>query len=174
MSKPFMFSVEMLHEMTGNNRQYLSKKIKRMVDDPNIRLKAVLKSNREGYQISEEEVLRCFDKVTSEQIAQYKEHYLSESRHLKARMLTREEPERALFLKDEYALLYDWKIRMAATAPNRKDTPEMRAYLEGELKKILEMRSEKCEELNRLVQACDETIAQIQQVLGNLDGASET
>lgn len=174
MSKPFMFSVEMLHEMTGNNRQYLSKKIKRMVDDPNIRLQAVLKSNREGYQISEEEVLRCFDKVTSEQIEQYKEHYLSESRRLKARMLTREEPEQALFLKDEYALLYDWKIRMAATAPSRKDTPEMRAYLEGELKKILEMRSEKFEELNRLVQACDETIAQIQQVLGNSDGTSRT
>ena len=59
----FQFTVGMLAELTGSNRQYLSRKIKRMIEDPEIRLQAVIRSNKEGYRIAEEEVLRCFDRV---------------------------------------------------------------------------------------------------------------
>lgn len=74
-NRPFMFSVEMLADMTGGNKQYLSKKIKELAEDPQVQLKAVLRSKKEGYQIPEDEVLRCFPKITSGQVKEYKERY---------------------------------------------------------------------------------------------------
>jgi len=51
LNESFMFTVGMLAEITGGNKQYISKKIKKMMDSPEISLQAVLKSNKEGYQI---------------------------------------------------------------------------------------------------------------------------
>ena len=87
----FQFTVGMLAELTGSNRQYLSRKIKRMTEDPEIRLQAVIRSNKEGYRISEEEVLRCFDRITPQQIADFKEQF---DRTPRVRMLTQKKEEK--------------------------------------------------------------------------------
>ena len=97
----FMFNVEMLAEMTGGNKQYLSKKIKGMTEDPQIQLKAVLRSKKEGYQISEEEVLRCFPKITPKQVQDYKEQYLNMDISPKVKMLTRQEESVPRYMEKE-------------------------------------------------------------------------
>lgn len=171
----FMFSVEMLADMTGGNKQYLSKKIKGMVEDPDIRLQAVLRSKKEGYQISEEEVLRCFPKVTPKQVQEFKEHYLNMDISPKVKMLTRRGEESApKYMEKENELLIQWKVRMAATPPDKKNSPQMREYLKNEIEKIRELREEKIREsarLELLINNCDKMISEIEQKLdsGNDD-----
>ncbi len=165
----FMFNVEMLAEMTGGNKQYLSKKIKGMAEDPDIRLQAVLRSKKEGYQISEDEVLRCFPKVTPKQVQEYKEHYLNMDISPKVKMLTRRDEEPAAkYMEKENELLIEWKVRMAATPPDKKNSPQMREYLKAEIEKIKEMREEKIKEFVRLellINNCDKMISEIEQKL---------
>jgi len=176
MSSGFMFSVGMLADMMGGNPQYLSKKVKRMVDDPEIKLQTVLKSNKEGYQIPEEEVLRCFGKVTPGQIRAYKERYLeSASPKPKVRKLTEAKTQPQGYLEEENERLIAWKVHMAATAPEKKHTKEMREYLEGELRKISDMKKEasaakevKLKEYNLLELLegnCDRMMAEIMEQL---------
>ena len=165
----FMFSVEMLAEMTGGNKQYLSKKIKGMVQDPDIQMKAVLRSKKEGYQISEEEVLRCFPKITPKQVQDYKEQYLNMDVSPKVKMLTRQEESAPKYMEKENELLIQWKVKMAATPPDKKNSPQMYEYLKNEIKKIQELREEKIKEsvrLELLINNCDKMILEIQKKLG--------
>ena len=49
-NRPFMFSVEMLADMTGGNKQYLSKKIKELAEDPQVELIYVASPHSHHYQ----------------------------------------------------------------------------------------------------------------------------
>ena len=170
----FMFNVEMLAEMTGGNKQYLSKKIKGKTEDPQIQLKAVLRSKKEGYQISEEEVLRCFPKITPKQVQDYKEQYLNMDISPKVKMLTRQEESVPRYMEKESELLIEWKVRMAATPPDKKNSPAMREYLKDEIKKIKELREEKIKEsvrLELLINNCDKMILEIERKLGQEEAA---
>lgn len=161
LNKSFMFTVGMLADMTGGNKQYLSKKIKKMIDDPNIKLQAILKSNKEGYQISEEEVLRCFDKITPSQIQKYKKEYMSIELMPKVKMLTSKEELQKRYLEEENNILIEWKVRLAATSPDKKNTPEMYKYLEEEIEKIKKLKEEKLKEyimLEMFIDNCDKMI----------------
>ena len=165
----FMYTVEMLAEMTSGNKQYLSKKIKGMAEDPDISLQAVLRSKKEGYQIPEEEVLRCFPKVTPRQVQEFKERYLNMAVSPKVKMLTRQEAVPAQkYMEKENERLIQWKVRMAATAPDKKNSPGMREYLQQEIEAIRQMREEKIKESVRLelfINNCDKMILEIQQKL---------
>ena len=75
-------------------------KIKQLIEDPEIRLKAELHSNKEGYQIPEREVLRCFDKITPIQVKAYKESLLERTAKPKiSRMGQKTEPAKEQFWK---------------------------------------------------------------------------
>lgn len=176
LKKSFMFSVEMLADMTGGNKQYLSKKVKEMVEDPQIELQAILKSKKEGYQIPEEEVLRCFHKITPRQVQEYKERYLEMESTPKVRMLTRKEEEKgAKYMEDESEALFEWKVRLAAAAPDKKNSAEMRAYLGNEIEKIRELKDKKMKEreikiketlrLEFFIDNCDKMLREIQERL---------
>lgn len=176
LEKSFMFSVEMLADMTGGNKQYLSKKVKEMVEDPQIRLQAILKSKKEGYQIPEEEVLRCFHKITPRQVQEYKERYLEMESVPRVRMLTRKEEEKGTkYMEDENEILFEWKVRLAAAAPDKKNTAEMRAYLGNEIEKIKELKDKKMREremkiketlrLEFFIDNCDKMLREIQERL---------
>lgn len=147
-----------------------------MTEDPQIRLQAVLKSKKEGYQIPEEEVLRCFHKITPRQVQEYKERYLEMDLTPKVRMLTRKEEEReARHMEDENEVLFEWKVRLASAAPDQKDTAQMREYLEGEIEKIKELRDKKMREreikiketlrLEFFIDNCDKMMTEIQKRL---------
>lgn len=158
-----MFTVSMLAEMTGSNRQYLSRKIKKMVEDPQIGLCATMRSNKEGYRISEQEVLRCFDNISPQQIQAYKMQHLGEFTGV--RMLTQESQTKQRPLMEENDLLIEWRIQIAAAAPNKKYSPEMYAYLENQLKQIQKLKDEKLKELaclEHLVENAERAISDIQ------------
>ncbi len=166
MERTFMFSVGMLAELTGSNRQYLSRKIKRMVEDPEIRLQAEIRSNKEGYRISEEEVLRCFEKITPQEIEAYKAQYALRMPGI--RKLTQQSETGQRYLEKERELLVEWKIRLAATAPDRKYSREMRAYLEETAQKIRHMQEEKLRELvllEDLLENSSRVLAELQERL---------
>lgn len=163
-----MFTVSMLAEMTGSNRQYLSRKIKRMVEDPQIGLCATIRSNKEGYRIPEQEVLRCFDNISHQQIQAYKKHQLGEFPGV--HMLTQESPKEQKTFKEENDLLIEWRIQLAAAAPDKKYSTEMYEYLEEQLVQIQKIRDEKLKELARLehlVESAERTISDIQFRLKN-------
>ena len=165
----FMFSVGMLAEMTGGNRQYLSRKIKQLIEDPEIRLKAELHSNKEGYQIPEREVLRCFDKITPIQVKAYKESLLERTVKPKiSRMGQKTEPAKEQFLEKENEVLTQWRFKLAGTPAAKKNSPEIREYLEGEIRRIKELRQEKLREyvlLEQFLSNCDKTIEDIEKRL---------
>lgn len=166
MSKPFIFTVAMLAELTGQNPQYLSKKVRSLVEDPNIKLQAVLRSNKEGYQIPEEEVLRCFNKVTEQQVQRYKEEYSPRSVYPRVRKLTSRGEEWPS--DSEMDLLYNWRIYLAGLSPAQANTPETRLYLEGEEEKLRRLKEEKLKEfavLEKLIKDCDEMIEKIRERL---------
>lgn len=173
----FMFTVGMLADLTGGNRQYLSKKIKKMLEDPEIKLQAELKSNKEGYQIPESEVLRCFDQITPAQLQKYKEEYLSMDSRPRLKMLTQKEEEpMEKYLEKENEVLIEWKVRLAATKPEEKNTPKMRNYLEEEMEKIKALKKEKFKEylmLELFLDNCDKMIEQIQKRLDTIDTKEE-
>lgn len=149
--KSFMFSVDMLADMLGGNKQYLSKKVKQMTQDPQIKLQAVIRSRKEGYLIPEEEVLRCFDKVTPGQIQEYKKCYLAAEYMPKVKRLTRQENKgEKAYLEEENEMIIEWKVRLAATAPDKKNIPEMREYLENEMEKIKKLKEEKMKDYCKL------------------------
>jgi len=161
-----MFSVGMLAELTNSNRQYLSRKIKRMVEDPEIHLQAEIRSNKEGYRISEEEVLRCFEKITPQEVEAYKAQYAL--RMPGVRKLTEQPEQGRRYLEKENELLVEWRIRLAATAPDQKHSQEMRAYLEETVQKIQRMREEKLREqvlLEVLLENSGRVITEIQERL---------
>lgn len=158
-----MFTVSMLAEMTGSNRQYLSRKIKKMVEDPQIGLCATIRSNKEGYRISEKEVLRCFDNISPQQIQAYKKQQMGEFTGV--HMLTQEPQTQQRPLMEENDLLIEWRIQIAAAAPNKKYSSEMYAYLEDQLVRIQKLKDEKLKELARLehlVENAERTISDIQ------------
>ncbi len=169
LDETFMFTVGMLSEITGGNKQYLSKKIKKMIDDPDIRLKALLKSNKEGYQIAEDEVLRCFDKITPAMLGEYKKRCLSMEPVPKVRMLTEKEDSAAdSYLRKENEMLIEWKVRLAAASPEQKDTQEMRGYLLEQAERIAELKKEKLKEyvmLEMFIENCDKMIEDIHKRL---------
>lgn len=168
MNKPFVFTVAMLAEMTGQNPQYLSKKVRNLVEDPKVRLQATLRSNKEGYQIPEEEVLRCFHKITEQQVQRYKEEYLLRSTYPRARKLTSKGEEQVV---SETDLLYNWKIYLAGLSPVQINTPETRAYLESEEEKLRQLKEAKLKEfavLEKLIQDCDNMIDKIRERLINI------
>ncbi len=180
-TETFMFTTGMLSELMGGNRQYISKKIKKLMEDPEVNLKAVLKSNKEGYQISEEEVLRCFDGITPGMVQKYKENYLSMELKPKIKKLTnREEHIKEMNLDDkgiamdlqkETERLIEWKIKLASTKKEQKNSLEMRAYLENEIKEIEELKNKKLKEYNMLemfMWNCDKVIDEINQKLQSL------
>lgn len=170
MNNPFIFTVAMLAEMLGKNPQYMSKKVRQMVEDPAVRLQATLRSNKEGYQIPEEEVLRCFSKVSLEQIQQYKTAYLLRDTRPRVRKLTRTAPE-PLPEETETDLLYNWRIHLAGLSPEQKNSPETRAYLEAEAAKLQQLKEEKLKEsaiLERLILDCDVMISKIQTRLRSM------
>ena len=149
--------------MMGSNRQYLSRKIKRMIEDPEIGLCATIRSNKEGYRISEQEVLRCFDNVSYQQIQAYKKQQLGEFTGV--HMLTQESQTQCRTFEKENDLLIEWRIQMAAAAPEKKKSPEMYAYLEEQLAQIQNLRDLKLKELARLehlVENTERTISDIQ------------
>ncbi len=163
----FQFTVGMLAELTGSNRQYLSRKIKRMTEDPEIRLQAVIRSNKEGYRIPEEEVLRCFDQITPQQIADFKEQF---DRMPRVRMLT-PEPEKkpGRYLEEENNELVEWKIHLASASAEERGSEEMREYLEGALEGLRKMQSEKLREqvlLEVFLENCERTIQELEGRLG--------
>ncbi len=171
LNESFMFTVGMLAEITGGNKQYISKKIKKMMDSPEISLQAVLKSNKEGYQISEEEVLRCFDKITPGMLKEYKEQYLAMEPAPKVKMLTKEEsaPASPKYLEKENEALLEWKVQLAAASPDRKESPQMREYLMGEIEKINGLKKEKLREyvmLELFLENCDRMVEDIRKRLG--------
>lgn len=170
MNKPFIFTVAMLAEMLGNNPQYLSKKVRQMVEDPAVRLQATLQSNKKGYQIPEEEVLRCFANVSPEQIQQYKSTYLLRGSRPRVRKLTQPAPEAPQ--EETYMdLLNNWRIYLAGLSPEQKNTPETRAYLEAEAAKLQRLKEEKLKEnaiLERLILDCDSMISKIQNRLSSM------
>lgn len=169
LERSFMFSIDMLAEMLDGNKQYLSKKVKQMTQDPEIKLQAVIKSRKEGYMIPEEEVLRCFDKVTPGQVQEYKERHLATGYTPKVKKLTQQEKKgEAAYLEKENEMLIEWKIRLAATAPDKKNTPEMREYLENEIEKIRDLKEDKMKDYCKLEMFffnCDKMISEIQQRL---------
>ena len=169
LEKSFMFSVDMLADMLGANKQYLSKKVKQMTQDPEMKLQAVIRSRKEGYLISEEEVLRCFDKVTPGQVREYKECHWAAGHTPKARKLTRQEnKEETAYLEKENEMIIEWKIHLAATAPDKKNTPEMREYLKNEIERIQDLKVDKMKDYCKLEMFffnCDKMIAEIQQRL---------
>ena len=172
----FMFSVEMLADMMNGNKQYLSKKVKRLVEDPGVRMKAVLKSKKEGYQIPEDEVLRCFDKVSPEQISEYKKQYQASRLMPGVRMLTGRNQAESRDPSGEERLLIEWKVRLAATAPDRKNSPEIREYLIQEKEKIEALREEKMKEylsLELFLGNCDRMIREIEQRLNPAEESRE-
>lgn len=171
LEKSFMFSVDMLADILGGNKQYLSKKVKQMTQDPEIKLQAVIRSRKEGYLIPEEEVLRCFDKITPGQLREYKERYLAAEYTPKIKRLTQQEvevKEETAYLEKENETLIEWKVRLAATAPDKKNTPEMREYLKNEMERIRKMKEEKMKDYCKLEMFffnCDKMIEEIQQRL---------
>lgn len=169
MNKPFVFTVAMLAEMTGQNPQYLSKKVRNLVEDPEVQLQATLRSNKEGYQIPEEEVLRCFHRITEQQVQRYKAEYSQRSAYPRARKLTSREEERTFASGTD--LLYNWKIYLAGLSPAQINTPETRAYLEREEEKLQRLKEEKLKEyavLEKLIQDCETMIDKIRERLINM------
>lgn len=173
----FMFTVGMLAGMTGSNRQYLSRKVKRMIEDPDVRLQAVMKSNKEGYQISEEEVLRCFDRITPRQIQEFKKKYIEEMPRTSVRMLTRQEESGSYrYLEKENEQLIEWKIRLAAASPEQKHTKEIQQYLREEMEKIQRLKEEKMREhalLEIFIGNCGQMIQEIQSRLDEGESQEE-
>lgn len=165
----FMFSVEMLAEMTGGNRQYLSRKVKQLIEDPAVHMKAILKSNKEGYQIPEEEVLRCFDKISPRQIQEYKAEYYGANTVSKIQKLGKEkEKDSYAYLEKETQILMEWRFRLAATPPEKKKSPEIRQYLKQEMERISKLREEKLREyvlLEQFLSNCEKTIHDIEERL---------
>lgn len=84
-------------------------------------------------------------------------------------MLTRQEAVPAQkYMEKENERLIQWKVRMAATAPDKKNSPGMREYLQQEIEAIRQMREEKIKESVRLelfINNCDKMILEIQQKL---------
>lgn len=164
----FQFTVGMLAELTGSNRQYLSRKIKRMIEDPEIRLQAVIRSNKEGYRIAEEEVLRCFDRVTPQQIADFKDQY---DRAPRARMLTKEqEKQPSKYLEKENDLLVEWRIQYAASSAEEKQSETMREYLEKTLQELRTIQAEKQREsvlLEVFLAECERSVQKLETLLAD-------
>lgn len=174
-NRPFMFSVEMLADMTGGNKQYLSKKIKELAEDPQVQLKAVLRSKKEGYQIPEDEVLRCFPKITSGQVKEYKERYGEQVFFPRTRRFFGQERQdgqerqgMAKYSGGESEDLIEWKVRLASASPEEKKSLKMREYLESEIRRIEQLKKEKLKEslrLELLVNNCDKMIGEIREIL---------
>lgn len=184
LNESFMFTVGMLAEITGGNKQYISKKIKKMMDNPEVSLRAVLKSNKEGYQIPEEEVLRCFDKITPGMLQEYKANYLAAEPVPRVKMLTRDEDgAEPKYLEKENEALLEWKVQLAAASPEKKNSPQMRSYLMQEIEKIEKMKKEKLKEyvmLEMFLENCDRMTAEIrrrlgtgQETAGDMDGRGQ-
>lgn len=167
--RAFMFNVSMLAQMTGGNKQYLSRKIKQLVEDPQIQMKAELNSNKEGYQISEKEVLRCFDKISPRQIEEFKEKYWGKEASSKIRRMDEPKEERsAQYLEEENRVLMEWRFRMASTPLEKKKSPEIQEYLRREIARIQALKEAKLREyvqLEQFLSNCDTAIADIRKRL---------
>ena len=170
-NKPLMFTVGRLADMTGGNKQYLSKKVKELIYNSEINMQAELKSNREGYRIPESEVIRCFDKITKEQIDEYKRKYYAMDTSPKVRKLNEQkEQSENFFLQKENEILTEWKIRLASATQEEKNSPQMYEYLEQELNKIQLLKEAKLKEyvmLEMFIENCDKMIDSIQNKLKN-------
>lgn len=179
MDRDFMFTVTMLSDMTGINRQHLSRKVKKMIENPEIHLHATIRSNKEGYRIPESEVLRCFEDVTPEQIQLFKSQQLKQQMTSWNSFKTIPEPKKltnpsldesqtAVQPSSESDLLLQWRVRLAASLPSQKYTPEMRRYLEEQLALIRQRQKEKLLELVKLellLDNFDRTIRDLQDRL---------
>ena len=162
------FNVNMLAQMTGGNKQYLSRKIKQLIEDPKVQMKAELNSNKEGYQISEEEVLRCFDKISPRQIQEFKDKYWSVESPSKIKKMgvKEEEKQTGAYLEEENQVLMEWRFKMASTPLDKKKSPEIKEYLRGEMQRIQKLREEKLREyvlLEQFLSNCETAIEDIQE-----------
>lgn len=189
-NESFMLTTEMLAELLGGNRQYLSKKIRRMMQDPEVRLQAVLKSNKEGYQIPESEVLRCFDRISPAMLRDYKAQVLDMPYRYGVRKLTarkestpndqlrkeyisgaRTEPEKFSDTQKLNELLIRWRAKLGAMRPEEKSSPETIAYLEEEFQRIETLRLEIVLErakLDVMLDSCETTARQLQMRIEDL------
>lgn len=62
----------------------------------------------------------------------------------------------------------EWKVQLAAASPEKKNSPEMRRYLEKEIEKIKELKKEKLREyvmLEMFLENCDRMTESIQRRL---------
>lgn len=164
-TESFAFTVDMLAELLGRNKQHLTRKIKQMSEDPDVLLKVRMNSRKEGYRIPAEEVIRCFsDEVTPQQVQSYMERYLAASNAPSG--FCGGQPRRPYEAESE--LLRAWCIRLASASPSEQRTEAMRDYLKEQLGKIQQMRMEKIREqiiLTEILNSSDEAIRKLEKKL---------
>lgn len=166
----FAFTVDMLAELLGRNKQHLTRKIKQMAEDPEVLLKVRMNSRKEGYRIPAEEVIRCFsDEVTPQQVQNYIERYSPVS-NASSELSSDRQPQRLYEAENE--LLRAWRIRLASASPSEQRTETMRVYLKEQLGKIQQMRMEKIREqiiMEEILKNSVEAISELEKKLNEFE-----
>lgn len=169
----FAFTVDMLAELLGRNKQHLTRKIKQMAEDPEVLLKVKMHSRKEGYRIPAEEVIRCFnDEVTPQQVQSYVDSYSSFPNVSSG---TSSDVQHHRLYEAENELLRAWRIQLASTSPSEQKSAKMRAYLEDQLQKIQQMRMEKIREqvmLEEILKNSIEAISELEKKLNECEDNS--